>query len=162
LEEVALFARHLAEVRARYPDLTDRRLIHETVRRMINTLVTDLIEETRRNITRVGPGDIEDVRAGPPLAAFSEAVREESRAMKRFLFQNLYRHYKVDRMSQKARRLLRDLFGVLSDNPGLLPPEHRGRAEGDPYRAVSDYIAGMTDRYAILEHRRLFDIAELA
>ncbi|MCB0203055.1 MAG: deoxyguanosinetriphosphate triphosphohydrolase, partial [Anaerolineae bacterium] len=108
------------------------------------------------------PGSIDDVRACPPLAAFSPAVREESLELKRFLFQNLYRHYRVERMSGKARRLLRELFEAFTANPKLLPPEHRERAEGNLHRAVSDYIAGMTDRYAIREHRRIYDIEELA
>jgi len=160
LEGVALFARHLAEVRQRYPALNDRRLIHETVRRMINTLVVDLLEQTRRNIAEHRPASPDAVRACPPLAAFSPAVREESLELKRFLFQNLYRHYRVERMSAKARRLLKELFAAFTDSPALLPPEHRERAEADPHRAVCDYIAGMTDRYAIREHRRIFDIEE--
>ncbi len=160
LEGVALFARHLAEVRQRYPALNDRRLIHETVRRMINTLVVDLLEQTRRNLARHRPSSPDAVRACPTLAAFSPEVREESLELKRFLFQNLYRHYRVERMSGKARRLLRELFAAFTGNPVLLPPEHRERAEVDVHLAVCDYIAGMTDRYAIREHRRIFDIDE--
>jgi len=162
LEGVPIFARHLQEARSRYPKLLDRRLIHETVRRMINTLVLDLVEETRRRIAQHCPQHLDDVRASPPLAAFSDVVREEALALKRFLFQNLYRHYRVERMSGKAQRLLQALFAAFTSNPNLLPPEHRIRAESDLHRAVCDYIAGMTDRYAIREHRRLFDIEELA
>jgi dGTPase len=162
MEGVTLFARHLAEVRERYPALNDRRLIHETVRRMINTLVVDMVEQTRRNLAEHQPASSDDVRACPPLAAFSPEVRAQSLELKRFLFQNLYRHYRVERMSGKARRLLRELFAAFSDDPRLLPPEHRDRAESDLHRAVSDYIAGMTDRYAIREHRRIYDIEELA
>ncbi len=162
LETVVLFRRHLDVVRQRYPALTDRRLIHETVRRMINTLVLDLAEQTRANIAQHSPGSLDELRACPPLAAFSPAVREESLALKRFLFQNLYRHYKVVRMSEKAHRLIQDLFHAFTAEPRLLPPEYQDRAEADRPRAVCDYIAGMTDRYAILEHRRIFDIEELA
>ena len=162
LEDVSLFARHLAEVRARYPALNDRRLIHETVRRMINALVVDMVAQTRANIAAHRPDSIDAVRGCPPLAAFSADMREESLALKRFLFNNLYRHFRVERMSDKARRLLRELFVAFVENPKLLPPEHRERAEGDLYRAVSDYIAGMTDRYAIREHHRIYDIEELA
>ena len=162
LEGVTLFARHLAQVRERYPDLTDRRLIHETVRRMINALVVDMVAQTRANLAEHRPQGIDDVRVCPPLAAFSPVVREESLELKRFLFQNLYRHYRVERMSGKARRLLRELFAAFIEDPRLLPPEHRARAESDLHRAVCDYIAGMTDRYAIREHRRIYDIAELA
>lgn len=129
---------------------------------MINTLVVDLVEQTRRNLERHRPKSIDDVRQCPPLAAFSPAVREESLELKRFLFHNLYRHYRVERMSNKARRLLRELFTAFTHQPSLLPPEYRQRAEVDLHRAVADYVAGMTDRYAIREHRRLHDIEELA
>ena len=162
LEEVSLFRRHLDVVRQRYPDLTDRRLIHETVRRMINTLVTDMVEQTRANLAAHRPEDIDTLRLCPPLAAFSPAIREEHLTLKRFLFQNLYRHYKVVRMSEKARRLIRGLFEAFTAEPKLLPPEFQDRAEADLPRAVCDYIAGMTDRYAILEHKRIFDIEETA
>ena len=162
LEGVDIFARHLAQVRGQYPALNDRRLIHETVRRMINTLVVDLLEQTRRHIAEHCPERLDDVRACPPLAAFSPQVRGEAQALKQFLFQNLYRHYRVVRMSEKARRLIRDLFAAFTGEPRLLPPEHRARADENPQRAVCDYIAGMTDRFAIREHRRLFDIQELA
>jgi len=159
---VEIFARHLDTVRNLYPDLNDRRLIHETVRRMINTLVVDLLEQTRSNIAQHNPQSLDDVRRCPPLAAFSEGMLTQHRELKRFLFQNLYRHYKVVRMSEKAQRLLRDLFTAFSAEPRLMPPEHHARADQDPFRAVCDYIAGMTDRYAIREHRRIYDIEELA
>jgi len=162
LEQVDIFARHLDTVRSLYPALNDRRLIHETVRRMINSLVVDLIEQTRRNIARHKPESLDDVRRCPPLAGFSASVLEQHRELKRFLFQNLYRHYKVARMSEKAQRLLRELFDAFNREPRLMPPEHRARADLDPHRAVADYIAGMTDRYAIREHRRIYDIEELA
>jgi dGTPase len=149
-------------VRSRYPTLNDRRLIHETVRRMINTLVVDLLEETRRQLAEHRPESLDDVRRCPPLAAFSEQVRQEHLALKRFLFQNLYRHYRVVRMSEKARRVVRDLFAAFTREPRLLPPEYQQRAEDGLERAVCDYIAGMTDRYAIREHRRIYDIEELA
>jgi len=162
LEEVEIFARHLDTVRGLYPDLNDRRLIHETVRRMINTLVVDLLEQTRRNIAAHKPQSLDDVRACPPLAAFGPVIGEEALELKRFLFQNLYRHFRVVRMSEKARRLIRELFQAFVAEPRLLPPEHRERAEREPQRTVCDYIAGMTDRYAIREHRRIYDIEELA
>ncbi len=163
LEAVPIFSRHLQEVRRRYPALNDRRLIHETVRRMINTLVLDLLEQTRRNLERYKPETLDDVRRCPPLAAFSPEVQAEHQMLKRFLLQNLYRHYRVVRMSEKARRVVRELFEAFTSEPRLLPPEHQARAQVEGLeRAVCDYIAGMTDRYAIREHRRLFDIEELA
>jgi len=162
LEEIPLFRRHLDAVRSAYPALVDRRLIHETVRRMINTLVVDLVGQTRANLAEHRPESLDALRHCPPLAAFSPALREEHLALKRFLFNNLYRHYKVMRMGEKARRLLRGLFEAFTGNPKLLPPEFQARAEAGLERAVCDYIAGMTDRYAILEHRRIFDIEEQA
>jgi len=163
LETVPIFRRHLDEVRGRYPGLNDRRLIHETVRRMINTLVVDLLAQTRANLAEHRPQSLDDVRHCPPLAAFSPQVEEEHRALKRFLFQNLYRHYRVVRMSEKARRVVRELFEAFVSEPRLLPPEYQTRAAAyGLQRAVCDYIAGMTDRYAIREHRRIFDIEELA
>jgi dGTPase len=100
------------------------------------------------------------VRLAPPLIAFSARIREESDELKRFLRENLYRHYRVVRMSGKARRIVTELFAALHSDKRLLPPEFQERAGEDTPRAIADYIAGMTDRYAILEHRRLFAIDE--
>ncbi|MFZ5541808.1 MAG: deoxyguanosinetriphosphate triphosphohydrolase [Pseudomonadota bacterium] len=161
LEEVPIFARHVREVREQYPALADRRLIHETVRRMINTLIVDLIEETRRRIEAAAPESIDAVRAAPPLVAFSEPVRREADELKLFLRDHLYRHYQVMRMTSKARRIVRELFDAFMDDPRLLPTDHRLRAERDRPRAIADYVAGMTDRYAIKEHRRLFAVGEI-
>ncbi len=160
LDEVALTARHLAAVRREHPGLTARRLIHETVRRMINTLVVDLLQETRRRIDAAGIATLEDVRAASPLVGFSVELRREADELKRFLFQHLYRHYQVMRMTAKARRIISDLFTAFMDDPRLLPPDHQARAEADKARAIADYVAGMTDRYAIKEHRRLFTVGE--
>ena len=160
LDEVPLFARHAAAVRAEYPGIAERRMIHETVRRMINALVLDLVAESARRIAAAGPGSIEEVRAAPPLVAFSAATRREADAMKAFLFDNLYRHYRVVRMTTKARRIVTDLFTAFLDEPRLLPPDHQERARVDRPRAIADYVAGMTDRYAIKEHQRLFGIQE--
>ena len=162
LRDVEIFAYHLDTVQTLYPALNDRRMTHETVRRMINTLVVDMLEQTRLNIAQHKPENLDDVRHCPPLAAFSPDVLEQHRELKRFLFQNLYRHYKVVRMSEKAQRLLRELFQAFTSEPRLMPPEQRAHADQDQYRAVADYIAGMTDRYAIREHRRIFNIEELA
>ena len=160
LAEVPVFARHLQIVRDRYPELIDRRLIHETVRRMINTLALDLIEQSTANIRAAAPGSIDEVRAAPPLISFSPAIQEEQQELKRFLRVNLYRHYLVMRMSSKARRIIRELFRAFLDDPRLLPPQFQAKAEQDKARAIADYIAGMTDRYAIREYRRLFAVEE--
>jgi len=171
LETVELFARHVGEARADYPGIRGRRLIHETVRRMINTLAVDLIEETRRRVAAVAPSSLDDVRGAPPLVGFSEPIRGQQNELKAFLRENLYRHHQVLRMTNKARRIVADLFGAFFDSPDLLPPQYQKMAgEGarqptDPAatraRAVADYIAGMTDRYAIKEHRRLFAVGEI-
>ena len=160
LAEVGIFARHMKAVLREHPRVTGRRLVHETIRRMIDTLVTDLFRASAESIRRHAPGSIEEVRRSPPLVTFSPRVREESLALKRFLHENLYRHYRVVRMSAKARRVVTDLFQAFLPDIRLLPPEFQARARQDAPRAISDYIAGMTDRYAILEHRRLFSIDE--
>jgi dGTPase len=159
--EVALFRRQYEAVTARYPNLGERRLLHEVVRRMINFLAIDLI--------KTQPRSIDDVRShSRPLVSLSEEVAAEHQELKRFLRERVYRHHKVLRMTSKARRVLRELFAAMFSDINLMPTEHRDaarRAEQQTgpagrARAVADYIAGMTDRYAILEHRRLFDPAE--
>ena len=161
LAGVRIFARHMDEVQRKYPALAGRRLVTETIRRMINTLILDLAETTRANVERAGVGSLDDVRAAPPLAAFSESLLEEHRELKRFLMHQLYRHYKVQRMSAKAGRIIADLFAVFTSDARLLPPEHQARESLEGVRAVADYIAGMTDRYAMREHRRIFAVEEI-
>ncbi|MBX9811536.1 MAG: deoxyguanosinetriphosphate triphosphohydrolase [Burkholderiales bacterium] len=158
LTETGIFSRHMKSALRDFPQLNGRRLVHETIRRMIDTLVTDLIRQSARNIRECEPQTLDDVRAAPPLIAFSEKIRNEQQELKHFLRSNLYQHYRVARMSAKARRIVTDLFSAFLDNPKLLPPEFQTRAGVDPARAISDYIAGMTDRYAILEYRRLFAV----
>jgi dGTPase len=170
LAEVALFRRHLEAVRGRYPELRDRRLIHEIVRRMINDVVTDLIEESVRLLAAARPAGIDEVRAHDgPLVAFSAGKAAEHRELKQFLSEHVYRHYRVLRMTTKARRVLRELFEALFADVRLMPDEHRVTAQrleaeqgaAGRARAVADYIAGMTDRYAFVEHRRLYSPSEL-
>jgi dGTPase len=156
--EVSLFRRHRAAALEAYPVLSGRRLVHETVRRMIDTLVTDLIDASSANIRREKPENIDDIRSAPALIGFSDALRQEQLELKRFLNERLYRHYRVARMSSKARRIVTDLFEAFLAEPSLLPPEFQSRAADDKPRAIADYVAGMTDRYAMLEHRRLFAI----
>jgi dGTPase len=160
LRDVRLFAGHLAEVEARFPGVRDRRLIHETVRRMINTLALDLIRQSTKNIERAGAHSVDAVRAVPPLIGFSEPIRQENDELKQFLRKNLYQHFQVLRMTSKAERIIRSLFTAFGEDTRLLPIEYRERARGDRYRAIADYIAGMTDRYAIKEYRRLFAVEE--
>lgn len=160
LENVGLFARHVSDVRSRFAQLEGRRLVHETIRRMINALVCDLIETTASNIRRTNPATVNEVReVGAVLVCFSEELRESQREMKRFLRSQLYKHYQVLRMTSKAHRIISDLFNVFTDDPRLLPPQFQS-AEEQP-RRIADYIAGMTDRYAMKEHRRLFAVGEI-
>lgn len=161
LSEVQIFARHLAEVRAKYPTLQGRRVVTETVRRIINTLILDLVDTTRRNVENSGVQTLAEVRTAPPLAAFSPALLDEHRELKRFLLRHLYRHYKVARMSAKAGRIISDLYTAFTGDARLLPPEHQMRESLEGARAVADYIAGMTDRYAMREHRRIFAVEEI-
>jgi len=160
LETVPLFARHAELVRQQFPEIAERRMIHETVRRMINTLVVDLTEESMRRIATAAPSTIDEVRRAGPLIAFSSALRAEADVLKRFLYDNLYRHYQVMRMTARARRIVRELFAAFIDEPRLLPSDHQLRAAQDKPRAIADYVAGMTDRYAIREHRRLYAVGE--
>ncbi|MBJ7263610.1 MAG: deoxyguanosinetriphosphate triphosphohydrolase [Burkholderiaceae bacterium] len=159
--EVPLFARHYDAVLERYAKLPTRRATSETIRRMINTLVVDLTATSRARIEQHAPDSPDAVRASPMLIGFSPKIRAEADALKKFLFDNLYRHYRVVRMTNKARRIVRELFTAFLEAPHLLPPDHRRDTPVAQARAIADYIAGMTDRYAISEHKRLFDMAQL-
>jgi dGTPase len=161
LGEIPLVARHLRAVKRAFPAIGERRVVHETVRRMINTLVTDLTTQTAANIQRHHPKTLEDVRRAPPLVAFSPAMQKEQLVLKRFLRVNLYHHYQVIRTTNKAKRVLVDLFRAFMDEPRLLPPQYQASAEADRARTAADYIAGMTDRYAMREHRRLFAVDDI-
>ncbi|SPR98469.1 deoxyguanosinetriphosphate triphosphohydrolase [Cupriavidus taiwanensis] len=160
LDEVPMWGRHRAEVSEAFPGINGRRAINETVRRMINTLIVDLIETTSRNIADTNPRNIDAVRAAGPLVGFSAQIHEEAAALKRFLFRHLYRHYLVMRMSAKAQRIVGDLFQAFMSDPRLLPPQYQASHGGDQSRLIAHYIAGMTDRYAIREHRRIFAVSE--
>ena len=161
LSQVTVFARHLNEVKARYPVLNGRRVIHETVRRMINTLITDLVAQSTKNISRANPRSIDEVRGAESLIGFSDTIRAEQRELKHFLRTQLYQHYLVNRMSGKARRIIQALFDAFMSDPKLLPPQYQDKAHQDQARAIADYIAGMTDRYAMKEYRHLFSVEEL-
>ncbi len=159
LMNVSLFREHFQQVSSMSPELPGRRLIYETVRRMINALVCDLIETTQNNIARSKPDSLADIRLAGKLVGFSSTMREAQHEMKRFLRENLYQHYQVLRMTKKAHRIVADLFSAFLSDPRLLPEEYRDR--GDQPRRVADYVAGMTARYAMKEHRRLFAVGEI-
>lgn len=158
LQALDIFAGHCAQVKRKYPGLERRRLIAETIRAMINTLVLDLTENTLARVARHRPDSVDAVRQAPPLAAFSDSMRRQADALKSFLLENLYRHYQVMRMTTKARAIVRDLFVAFLNEPRLLADDHRRADERAQARAIADYIAGMTDRYAIREHQKLFQI----
>jgi dGTPase len=159
-----------AQVDADWPGLTERRAIHETVRRMIDRQVADLVATTRKRLAAAAPADVEAVRAcGTLLIGFSEEGLARHRELKTFLRRHLYQHYRVHRMTVKASRVVTGLFGAFLDDVRMLPDEARARVEqleaesgeSGRARAVADYVAGMTDRYAIAEYERVFDVSIL-
>jgi dGTPase len=169
LDSIDFFARHKREAEAAFPGIQGRRAINETVRRMINALIVDLINTSRERIRATGVQSVDEVRIAGPLIAFSDPMRSEALLLKRFLRKNLYQHYQVNRMTSKARRVIRELFDIFMQEPVLLPPAYQVAQDAGidarenkavQARSVADYIAGMTDRYAMREHRRLFAIDE--
>ena len=139
--------------------IDDRIMRHQVVRRIINRCIGDLLESTQRQIESAKIQSVDDVRgAGRRLVGYSDAMAASVRELKDFLFRNMYRHYRVVRMGDKAGRILRDLFQSFVAEPLQLPPHYHERVEREgPHRVVCDYIAGMTDRFALDEHRKLFD-----
>lgn len=161
MNQIEFYAMHSQQVERLFPGLTGRRAINETVRRMINALITDLIQTSQQRILDARLQTPDDVRNAPPLIAFSDAMMQQAVVLKRFLRENLYRHYLVNRMTSKARRIIVELYECFTREPALLPPDYQLTADArqsaqQQARQVADYIAGMTDRYAIREHRRLF------
>ena len=166
LSEVALFREQYTEVRMNHPELSPRRTVHEVVRRLINRQVVDLVETSVRHLEDAAPADIEAVRRhGMPLIAFSDDMREQNLELKRFLRTRLYRHYRVHRMTAKAARTITALFTAFMEDTRLLPSDvqqqtairEKQRGNDGRARVVADYIAGMTDRYAIAEYERTFN-----
>lgn len=167
--EVELFARFRHEVAHKHPEVSGRRAISETIRRMINYLITDLIQTSVERIAHYQPRSVEEVRNAPAMIAFSDSVSQEARMLKRFLYEHLYRHYLVNRMSHKAKTTVKDIFSLMLAEPNLIPPDYRVPDHSDHHqwqsqqaRRIADYIAGMTDRYAMREHRRLYLIEEVS
>jgi dGTPase len=158
LREVTLFREaHDAQLARGAAD--ERVLRHQVVRHIINRCADDLLETTRASVAAAAVGSVPEVRAaGRRLVAYSPGMAAQVRELKDFLYRNMYRHYRVVRMGNKAGRILRDLFQAYVEEPLQLPPHHQERIEEDGlHRAVCDYIAGMTDRFALDEHRKLFD-----
>lgn len=167
LDEIDFYARHRSEVEGVFPGISGRRAIHETIRRMINALAVDLIHESKTRIQDAQVKTVDDVRNAAGLIAFSDKMSKEAVLLKQFLRVNLYHHYQVNRMTSKARRIITELFNAFMQEPRLLPPDYQLIANDaanrmhDQARKVADYIAGMTDRYAMREHRRLFVVDEI-
>jgi len=163
LLDLPLVGEMFALVTTKYPGIEQPRLIHEAVRRVINAMVEDVVAETRRRLKEANPQSVAEIRAlGRPVVAFSEAMTATEKTVKRFLYTRMYEHWKLNRSHSKARRVVVDLFNLLFAEPNCLPSPWREKAEQagahSRARVVADYIAGMTDRYALDEHRRLFDL----
>jgi dGTPase len=162
LGDVELWKEHYAAARQAAPGEEDVIYIRMTIRRIINLLATDLIRTTEENLEAARIGSLEDVRAADRrLVGFSPEVAGKQLALKRYLFENLYRHYRVNRMAQKAKRTVTELFRAYLETPQQLPPHFQQRIpEEGVHRVTCDYIAGMTDRFALDEYRKLFDPLE--
>ena len=167
LEDLALLRRILESIRAAHPDLPERYLVHELVREMIGAMVDDVLQETQRRLNKIKPKSADDVRnAGMQIVAFSESMRRDVDALRAFLYERMYRHFTINRIWLKVERIVTDLFTAFTNSYKLLPDnwqrrvEEAGGAKDDKVlaRIVADYIAGMTDRYAIREHERMFDL----
>lgn len=156
---VPLYERFAKEVRAEYPNIAERRVQKEIVRRIIGCMVDDLVTQSQKNIDEAAPKSVDEVRAlSEPLVSFSEYMLQQVRGLKSYLMDNLYRHYKVLRVTNKSAKLIKDLFDAFYAHPELLPPAYQKKVkeQGAP-RVIADYIAGMTDRYAQLEYSRVLD-----
>jgi dGTPase len=166
LGDVPLAGEALAEVLRRYPDIELDRTVHETVRRMMSAMIGDVIAETGRRAGQFNPQSVGMVRAMPePLVLFSDQMREKNRMLQSFLAERMYRHSRVVGIMERAQRVVRDLFGAYMDDADLLPQNWRVATMTDDRaryaRQVCDFIAGMTDRYALSQHQHLFDLEPL-
>jgi dGTPase len=153
LDAVPLFERHRREACRDHPHLSGRRLLYESIRRMLSQQVYDVIDAARRALERERPADVAAVRAGPPLVGFSPAMQRDSTELKRFLRASLYRHPQVAATTERAQDVIRVLFEAYAADPSAAPVSANGARR--PLRAVADYIAGMTDRFALREHERI-------
>ncbi len=161
--QVPLVAQTFEDVRRRYPNLGRDRLIHEAVRDLIGIMVADVLAESRKRLTELAPQSAQEVRElDRPVIAFSEDFKKREAPLRKFLFENMYHHYKVNRMMGQAGRVVKELFELFIDNPNLLPTDVQARCDG-PHeartaRVICDYIAAMTDQFAVAEHRKLFSV----
>lgn len=164
LQEITLLDKTIQAVRQQYPELNKHRTVQEVIRRVMGAMVEDLLDQTSKNLAESGVKTADEIRAlGKPIAAFSPAMLETHQQLRSFLMVRMYRHYKVNRMTSKARRVVKQLFAFFMSEPECLPTLWRKRvtqAENNNEKAaiIADYIAGMTDRFALQEHRRVFDL----
>jgi len=170
LKNLRLFRQQYDSVSSSYPGISERRKVHEIVRRMINEQITDLLTQSQAALDSAQPASREQLtRLDAPVIGFSESMREDILELKQFLRKNLYRHYRVHRMSKKAQHIIESLFDAFMNDPQLLAPEafnsvrklRETKSETGQARGIADYIAGMTDRYAISEYQRIYDPLKL-
>ncbi|MEP1230355.1 MAG: deoxyguanosinetriphosphate triphosphohydrolase [Litorimonas sp.] len=161
--DVPIVGQMFEGVRKRYPDITEDRMIHEAVRDLIGYMVADVLQETRERLERVKPQSADEIRGlDHAICDFSEAFREKEAPLRKFLYENMYRHYKVNRMMGQASRVVKELFDLFITDPTILPTELQKQCNGagtpQTARVICDHIAGMTDSFAISEHRKLFSV----
>lgn len=164
VSEVPIIGRAFADVRKRYPDVIKDRMIHEAVRDLIGHMVADVLKESRTRILKYNPQSADEVRnLDAPIIEFSQAFRQDEAPLRKFLFENMYKHYKVNRMMGQASRVVEELFSLFIEDPDILPTELRRQCDGaktkHSARVICDYIAGMTDIFAISEHKKLFSVS---
>ena len=167
MENVNFFKRHYERVKREYPSADHSRIVAETVRRMINDMILDVADTSRANLESLQPQSVEDIRAcGKPVVSFSENMKSQMQSLKDFLFPNMYRHYKINQMTSKGKRIVKDLFFLLFAENNILPPKWQEMARFCPSdadgqrkkaRLIADFVAGLTDASAIELHTRLFD-----
>ena len=171
LQDIQLFRDQHDKVKELYPNLNERRQIHEIIRRMINRMVVDLIDTSKQRLSKLDPGHPDEARQQDNyLVGFSGDIQQQNLELKRFLRENLYRHYRVTRMTKKAEKVLTALFEAFMNDPSILPPDakqHCAKLEEKipgkgTARGIADYIAGMTDRYAIVEYERIYNPRQLS
>lgn len=163
ISSVDFFKRHYEQVKKEYPSVEHSRIVAETVRRMINDMILDVAEASRKNLAELNPQNVEDIRScGRPVIDFSDGMKKQMADLKGFLFPNMYRHYKINQMTSKGKRIIKDLFALLLAENNILPTpwQRKVRQCVDPKqkaRIIADFVAGLTDASAIELHTRLFD-----
>ena len=171
LQDIELFREQYDKVKKLYPDLNEKRQVHEIIRRMINRMVVDLIDTSKERLASLDLSHPDEARQQEHyLIGFSDKVQQQNLELKRFLRQNLYRHYRVTRMTKKAESVLSALFDAFINDISILPPDARHHClqlkekcgDSGIARGIADYIAGMTDRYAIVEYERIFNPRQLS